>query len=151
MGRNKKKVKTYSPAKVITNFFGIPITGYVEGTFIQVTTDGDGTTGVIGCDGEVVRTIDPGSALKTVVITLLQSSDSNDSLSVIQNRDNQKGDGIGPLLITDLSGRTVLSSDEAWITKKADVTRGRSATDGANQWTLQCVAEDEDYHVGGHS
>lgn len=145
----KKKVKTYDPKKVISNFFGIPIQGYATDEFINVATDSEGTKAVIGCDGEVVRTIDVAGALRTVTINLLQSSDTNDLLSQIVNRDNQKGDGIGALLMTDLSGRTLLASDQAWIVKKPDFVRSNTA--GTCQWVFQCLAEDEQYHIGGHS
>ena len=146
-----KKTKTYDPKKVKSNFCGFPIEGYAEGTFIAVSTDGDGVTGLVGCDQEVVRTIDPGNILKTVTFTLLQSSDANDLLSAVANRDNQRGDGIGALLIADLSGRLLLAAGEAWIVKKPDISRGRSASDGSCEWALQCVVDDEAYHVGGHS
>jgi hypothetical protein len=146
-----KKVKTYDPKKVISNFSGFPIQGYAEGTFIAVSTDGDGVTGLVGCDQEIVRTIDPGNVLKTVTFTLLQSSDTNDLLSAVADRDNQRGDGVGPLLIADLSGRTLLSAAHAWIVKKPDFSRGRTVADGACEWALQCVVDDEAYHIGGHS
>ena len=149
MGR--KTVKTYMPAKVKLNFSGFSIQGYAEGSFIKVTTDGEGTTGLVGCDGEIVRTIDPGSILKTITVSLLQSSDTNDLLSVVANRDNQKGDGVAPLLLADLSGRTLLSSDEAWIVKKPDLNRGRSASDGTCEWVFQAAVSEDNYHIGGHS
>ena len=146
-----KQVKTYDPKKVLTNFCGIPVTGYVEDTFIAISSEGEGIKAIIGCDQEVVRTIDPGSVLKTIKISLLQSSDTNDLLSNIHDRDNQQGDGIGSLLITDLTGKTYLAADQAWITKKPEINRGRSAKDGACHWEFQAVVNEEDYHIGGHS
>ena len=127
-------VKTYDPKKVIVVFGSVNITGFDEGTFVQIETQGDGTTAVVGCDQEVVRSISPQSILKKIVITLLQSSDSNDKLSSIQDSDNQSGNGVKALSIKDLSGRTLLKSSSAWIVKKPQVQRGRSADDGKCAW-----------------
>lgn len=57
-------VKTYDPKKVIVVFGSVNITGFDEGTFVQIETQGDGTTAVVGCDQEVVRSISPQSILK---------------------------------------------------------------------------------------
>ena len=133
-------VKTYDPKKVIVVFGSVNITGFDEGTFVQIETQGDGTTAVVGCDQEVVRSISPQSILKKIVITLLQSSDSNDKLSSIQDSDNQSGNGVKALSIKDLSGRTLLKSSSAWIVKKPQVQRGKSAGDGKCAWEFLAVA-----------
>lgn len=144
-------VKTYDPKKVICVFGPVAITGFAEGTFIAIETQGDGVTAIVGCDQEVVRSIPPDSILKTVRVTLLQSSDSNDKLSLIHDTDNQTGAGIMPLAIKDLSGRTLMLSDSAWITKKPNVQRGKTASDGNCEWIFQAVVPEEAFLVGGHS
>lgn len=144
-------VKTYDPKKMIVIFGGIIISGYDEGTFINVETEGDGINAIIGCDQEIVRSIDPSSVLKTVTVTLLQSSSSNDKLSSIVDRDNQSGDGIMPLVIKDLTGTSFMISDQAWITKKPNLQRGQKAGDGKCEWVFQAVVPDEAFLVGGHS
>ena len=45
----------------------------------------------------------------------MQSSSSNAALSLIQDADNQNGAGLLPLTIKDLSGDSVMVSDQAWI------------------------------------
>ena len=144
-------VKTYDPKKVIVVFGSVNITGFDEGTFVQIETQGDGTTAVVGCDQEVVRSISPQSILKKIVITLLQSSDSNDKLSSIQDSDNQSGNGVKALSIKDLSGRTLLKSSSAWIVKKPQVQRGRSAGGGKCEWEFLAVVPDDQFVVGGHT
>ena len=146
-----KTVKTYDPKKVIVSFGGNTITGFVEGTFVNVETQGDGVTAIVGCDQEVVRTIAPDNILKNISVNLLQSSDSNDALSLIQDMDNQNGEGIMALSIKDLSGRSLMISDQAWIVKKPNLTRGRSASDGACEWVFQAVVQDEAFLIGGHT
>lgn len=143
--------KTYDPKKVIVVFGSVNITGFDEGTFVQIETQGDGTTAVVGCDQEVVRSISPQSILKKIVITLLQSSDSNDKLSSIQDSDNQSGNGVKALSIKDLSGRTLLKSSSAWIVKKPQVQRGKSVGDGKCAWEFLAVVPDDQFVVGGHT
>ena len=98
------RVKTYDPKKVKVLFGSLILTGVDEGTFINVETQGDGISAIVGCDQEIVRSIDPSSVLKQVTVTLLQSSSSNAALSLIQDADNQNGAGLLPLTIKDLSG-----------------------------------------------
>ncbi len=145
------KVKTYDPKKVMAIFGPVVITGYAEDTFINIETEGDGITAVVGCDQEIVRSIDPGSIVKKITFSLLQSSDSNDQLSIIHDTDNQAGAGLLPLAIKDLSGRLMVMSDQAWISKKPSVNRGKSATDGKCQWVLFAAVPDSAFLVGGHS
>lgn len=111
------RVKTYDPKKVKVLFGSLILTGVDEGTFINVETQGDGISAIVGCDQEIVRSIDPSSVLKQVTVTLLQSSSSNAALSLIQDADNQNGAGLLPLTIKDLSGDSVMVSDQAWIVK----------------------------------
>lgn len=144
-------VKTYDPKKVTVIVGPVIVTGFAESTFINIETNGDGITAVVGCDQEIVRTIAPGSILRTITLTLLQSSDSNDELSLLANMDNQSGAGIVPLAIKDLSGRTVLAADQAWVAKKPTVVRSNNASDGNNAWTIYAVVPEEAFLVGGHS
>jgi hypothetical protein len=55
---------------------GVPISGYADGTFVQVDPSGDSFAKKVGADGEVARSMSNDNT-HTVVITLLQSSLSN--------------------------------------------------------------------------
>lgn len=145
------RVKTYDPKKVIIVFGTKQLTGFADGTFVSIETQGDGVTAIVGCDQEVVRSIAPDNILKNITVTLLQSSDSNDYLSLIQDSDNQSGNGILPMAIKDLSGRSLMVTDQAWIQKKPSFSRGKSAGDGSTQWSFQAVVADEAFLVGGHT
>ena len=145
------RVKTYDPKKVKVLFGSLILTGVDEGTFINVETQGDGISAIVGCDQEIVRSIDPSSVLKQVTVTLLQSSSSNAALSLIQDADNQNGAGLLSLTIKDLSGDSVMVSDQAWIVKKPNFQRGKSASDGKCEWVFMAVVPDEAFLVGGHS
>lgn len=144
-------VKTYDCKKVTMVFGPVILTGFAESTFINIETEGDGITAIVGCDQEIVRSISPDSILKKITVTLLQTSSSNDELSLLQDYDNATGNGMYPLAIKDLSGRTVLMADQAWITKKPAVKRGKTASDGSAEWEFYAVVPDEAFLVGGAS
>lgn len=138
---------TYDPKKVIVSFGGVELTGYAESAMISIAPLGDGTSSIVGCHGDVVRTLSPDKR-KAVTVTLLQSSSSNDYLSTIYKRDQSQGDGILPLLVKDLSGRTTFFSSQAWITNDPTVNRTNNASDGDNEWVLHTAGGD--LLVGGH-
>ena len=54
-----------------------------------------------------------------------------------------------PLAIKDLSGRLLMMSDQAWITKKPNVNRGKSASEGKCQWVLLAAVPDSAFLAGG--
>ena len=89
--------------------------------------------------------------MKKITLKLLKDSDSNDDLTTLLNMDNQNGAGIVPLAIKDLSGRTTLICDQAWIAKKPNVVRSNNASDGNTEWTIYAVVPEDAFIVGGHS
>lgn len=143
-------LKTYDPKKVNVIYGPVIMTGFAEGTFINVETRGEGTEAIVGCDQEIVRSMSVDSVLKLVTVTLLQSSDSNDKLSLLHDADNVSQKGLLPLAIKDLSGRSVMMSDQAWIVKKPTFKRGKTASDGALEWQFLAVVPDEAFLIGGH-
>ena len=144
------KIKTYNPKEVtiaagshiVTGFAGGPLanaarnlgmTVYGCDPFISIEANGDGITKKVGCDGEIVRAVSPDNTFK-VNITLLQTSDSNTFFSEMCDRDLDTGDGMFPLLIKDLKGGLVFSTEAAWCMKKAAVTRGKETNN--REWEL---------------
>ena len=117
-------VRSYDPAQVSIIFAGIPIEGFADGTFLTVARNNQGFNMTVGSDGEGARakSNDGGG---TATVTLLQSSISNDALSAIANLDELSGDGVGPLMIKDGSGRTLVVAESAWVQKQPDAEFGR--------------------------
>lgn len=136
---------TYDPKKVAISFGGVELSGVDEDNFIKVMQMGDGISSVAGCYGDVVRTMSP-DGRHEVTLRLLQSSISNDYLSAIHKRDKKNGDGVLPLIIKDLSGRTTFYNSQAWINKPAEVTRGNKQN--ALEWVF--TAAGGELFVGGH-
>lgn len=127
------KVKTYNPKQVTIACGNHIVTGTADDSFISIEANGDGVTKKVGCDGEIVRAVSPDSTYK-LKITLLQTSESNAFFSNMVDKDHDTGDGVFAVLIKDLKGGLVFSTDSAWVTKKAAVTRGKG--DNNREWEI---------------
>ena len=127
------KVKTYNPKEVTVACGSHIVTGFADDSFVSIEASGEGITKKVGCDGEIVRAVSPDNTFK-VKITLLQTSDSNAYFSNMVDVDRETGDGMFPVLIKDLKGGLVFSTEAAWVTKKASVTRGKA--DNNREWEL---------------
>jgi hypothetical protein len=124
------EVKTYDPKKLVVSFGGIPITGFADGTFIQITTNTEAFTKKIGADGEVGRSRGNDDTSE-VTVTLIQTSQSNTYLTGVHTTDKLTNAGALPLMITDLLGKTVFMWDSAWIKKLPDFEAGKEISDRA--------------------
>lgn len=98
------------------------VSGRAKGSWLSVAYDSDETTVLDGIDDEGMF-IDQVSRKATIVVTLLQSSDSNDVLSglVIANRATPGGLAF-PLNIIETNGRTLYTAAQAKVAKMADGT-----------------------------
>ena len=128
------KIKTYNPKEVVISAGSHIVTGFADDSFITIEANGDGITKKVGCDGEIARAVSPDGTYK-VKIALLQTSGSNSYFSQKVDQDRETGDGIFPLLIKDLKGGLVFSTEAAWCTKKAPVTRGKETNN--REWEIE--------------
>jgi hypothetical protein len=126
-------VKNFDPSKVRITFAGSPLNGFADGTFITATRRNPTWDMKAGADGEVARS-KSNDKTGSVVLTLLQSSQSNDILSALQLTDELTGNGVGPILIQDLNGTTLVQGETAFIEKPADVTLSKEVE--AREWTI---------------
>ncbi len=136
---------TYDPKKVLVIFGGYEIKGFAEDSIISVKPLGEGIGSIVGCDGSVVRTISNDNRHE-VTLYLNMASSSNDVLSVIHARDKSVGDGVLPLVIKDLSGRTTFVDTQAWIVNEPEIGRSKEPDDV--EWTLHTAGGI--LYVGGH-
>lgn len=127
------KVKTYNPKEVTIACGSHIVTGIADDSFVSIEPNGEGITKKVGCDGEIVRAVSPDNTYK-VKISLLQTSDSNSYFSNMVDVDRESGEGMFPVLIKDLKGGTVFSTEAAWVTKKSSLTRGKS--DNNREWEI---------------
>lgn len=127
------KVKTYNPKEVTIACGNHIVTGIADDSFVSIEANGEGITKKVGCDGEIVRAVSPDNTYK-VKISLLQTSDSNAFFSNMVDVDRETGEGMFPVLIKDLKGGVVFSTEAAWVIKKSAITRGKA--DNNREWEL---------------
>lgn len=141
------EVRTYNSARVLVLYGGVPLQGFAEGTFVEIAPMADRVTSKAGADGEVARSIVPDKR-HTVTITLQQTSPSNDVLSASAHADELSGGGLpAPLLVQDLSGRTVFATDVAWVARAPSLTF--SAESGEREWAFE-TGRPSVFFVGGN-
>lgn len=127
------KIKTYNPKEVTIALGNHIVTGYAEDSFVTIDPNGDGVTKKIGCDGEIARSISPDDTY-IVKISVLQTSDTNSFLQQKLALDLKTGDGMFPILVKDLKGGMVFSSEAAWPIRAASRGYGKEA--GNREWEL---------------
>lgn len=112
--------KVYDLTEVTVNFLAIPLDelgawGEGEGG-VTIEYDGDSFTDVMGADGTVVRSKTYDNRA-TATLSVLQTAAQNAVLSGILNLDKRaiNGAGVGPCLIRDRQGLTVIAGSKCWI------------------------------------
>lgn len=127
---------TFDPSQVAASLGEILLSGWAEDTMIEAERPEQMYVSVAGVDGQVTR-VKTSDKRGTVAFNLMQSSDTNDLLSALMISDEQSNAGVRPLLIKDVSGRTVLSATSAWIQKAPNV--GLSKTAQSRIWVVECA------------
>lgn len=127
-------VGTHRPQDVTFSFAGIPISGYMSGTYITATKNEDAFALTIGSTGQgaLAQTHDESG---TVVFVLEQTAEVNAALSALHEAHKAGGDGVFPLGIKDLSGADTVSAETAWIRKSADIEYSNEIT--GREWTIE--------------
>lgn len=130
----KGRVSTYMASKVIMSLGSHQVSGFAADSFVSIDKNGDGTVSEQGVDGEITRSIDPNTTYK-VKLSLQQMSDTHRFLQDTYYRDQETGEAIFPILIKDITGKTVFQSDKAWVTKLTSYAYGKAA--GNREWELE--------------
>ena len=129
-------LKTYDANEVSVIIGSRVILGLIQGDAVVVARESDAFSDSVGLDGEVTRSANKDKR-GTVTITLQQSSDDNDFLSLLSQVDELSGAGTIPLLIRDANGTSLYTASEAWIQKPADGSISQEA--GERAWVLRCA------------
>lgn len=103
---------------------------------ILVEYDSDRFVDVVGAGGEVARS-KTNDARANVTFNLLQTSDSNDLLSIEHDLDliSPGGVGVFPLMINDRNGRTILVAEKAWILRSPNIAL--NSAPGFIEWIIR--------------
>ena len=112
-------VKTYDPKSVKVTFGGFAISGFAEGTMIQIAGNGPKFEKGRGGDGDVNR-IKKNSTDHTITLTLDRTSLSNNVLSTLLLADLNTNTGIVPISIIDLNGSSKFIAAQAWVADDPD-------------------------------
>ncbi len=118
--------KNYSPDQVDVIFSSFSITGYAEGSFIEVEREVDTFTKKVGSLGDVCRTRSLNKSGK-ITITLVDSHPINDVLATLISQDEQFGTSFGAFSMKDRTGNTEVRATEAWCMKVPKVTRAQAS------------------------
>lgn len=137
---------TYDPREVVVTFRGIPLTGFADGTFMNLERTEDTFTESTGASGETSRA-KSNNRSASLELTLQQTSPSNDVLSIAHSQDEKANAGVGEVLVKDAKGTTLVVSPAAYVKKPPAVEYGKEITGRA--WTL-FLSECEIF-VGGNT
>lgn len=112
------------------------ITGFGEGTSIEVSPEGPGFTDKVGIDGEATSSRSH-DRRATLSITLMASSESNDVLSAIYagDRAGVNGEGVLSVSIVNREGTDEYSASQARIMQEPDLALGAEV--GENVWQIR--------------
>ena len=138
MGENNS-VATYDPGQVIVLVNAVPLSGFSDDGMIEAEREEDTFIKKVGVDGFTSRARNRNKSGE-ITITLQQTSPSNDHLSALAILDEQTGRGVVPVLIKDLSGRSVLASAFAWVRKPPASAFAKEVED--REWILDCASLD---------
>ena len=122
------------------------MSGFSDGTFLEIDRNEPTWNLVVGADGLVTRG-KTNNFSGTLTLTLKQSSPSNDVLSGIMAIDEATNSGVVPVLVKDLSGNSIYFSARAWVTQYANSIFGKDIND--RQWILSL--DEADMFVGSNS
>lgn len=139
-------LNTYSPSDVIVSLAGMhTVTGYADGTFIEIRKEGRPFLKQRSMDGQTARIYDEDQNYR-VYLTLMQSSSTNNILSMLYNVDLATRMGKFPLIIKDGSGSTTFVSLTTWI---EDIPNVRFA-DKLSEYTWTFGCSDAMISIGGN-
>lgn len=117
---------------------GFLISGFAEDEIVRVVRDADAFFKHVGTSGEVARVQNLNQAGQ-ITIRLMQSSASNDDLSVLASLDVATSGlaGAVPVLMKDPSGRSLNVAAFGWVKKIPDATFGKDV--GSREWVIDCA------------
>jgi len=126
--------KTFNSSDLIVVFGALHLTGFSDGSYIEITYNNPWWTHKAGADGEVAS-VRSNRLDANVKFTLLQTSMDNDALMAFLLSDFTANTPL-PLLIKDLNGLTLFECAKARIDKVPDTAYSTDPTD--REWNIFC-------------
>lgn len=128
------QLATYMPEEVTILLAGIPVSGFIQGSFISVDKDVKPFTSKRTADGTVSRMYNNDQTY-TINLTLYSGSDSNQLLTRLWQLDEITQRGKFPLMIKDGSGSDLFFSTTTWIEGIPSLVKSNQYEPRA--WTLR--------------
>lgn len=148
MSQNSKLTGTWDGAELTVIIGVTPISGLSDGDSVTARRNNPFYNSRAGNDGAVgrARVTDKRGQVE---IHILQTSEVNDLLSGLFQMDSlsEEGQFVGPIIIKDLSGSTLISAGSAWLMNVGDVAFESGAV-GERVWTFE--AADLKMWIGGN-
>ncbi len=116
--------------KLVNVYAGQVISGFAGKVVIEPNGGEPIATKVTGSDGKETIVVFHNNTSGKVTYSLMASSASNDVLNALAELKT-----IGPLLIRDTNGRTVLETPSAWVAEPPTVGFGAELDD--REWVLE--------------
>lgn len=129
-------ISTYNPRKISLSLGRHIASGFADDSFITIDPTGDGNSYVVGADGEVLISVDPGNVF-TVKVALLQRSKTNAYLNTMYEKLKAGQDGLFSVNIKDLIGNDKFTGSKAFVTKPASKGYGKAGTN--REWEIVVV------------
>lgn len=130
-------IKVYDPKRITMSLAGLLINkGFAEDAMIKVVRTSVTFESQAGVDGEVTRN-KLYDKRGEVTVSLMSSSEANDQLSALHNRDENSpnGAGVGAFQLKDLNGTTLISGTSAWIKGWPEQEFGKKAS--VRAWIIE--------------
>jgi hypothetical protein len=125
---------TFDPAGVLVTCGTTTLIGLAKGSFVKVMRDSPLTTDDVGANGDVV-VIKNNDQRGSIEVEAMSSTPTNDFLSAQAATYELTGAGFFPVLVKDLSGRSIASGPQAWVEKVADADYSTESTTRA--WKIR--------------
>lgn len=141
------KIFNYCPDEVNALVAGIvPLNGFVDGTFIEISKDLQAFTPARSSDGIVAR-VGSRDQTYTIKITLHCGSETNDLLTKLWLLDEATQMGKFPLIVKDNSGGDLFFSTTTWIESPAMIDKSTGVD--SRVWVMR--SSQAVINVGGNS
>lgn len=148
MSQNNQLTGTWDGAQLSVVIGALPLKSLSDGDSVIFRRNNPLYNSRAGNDGAVgrARVTDKRAQFE---IRTQQTASVNDELSAMFNMDSitEEGQFVGPIMVKDLSGRTVISAGQAWLMSLGDVGFESGAV-GERTWTFECA--DSVAFIGGN-
>lgn len=127
---------SYDPSEVYVTVGGQRITGYADGTFVEVDFDEQQWNKVTGADAHTARSKTNNYA-GSITLTLLATSIGNDILNSLWLADRRNNSGVVAVSVIDKQGNTKWTATYGWIRQMPTQGFGKEVEN--REWVIDCA------------